>query len=362
MNSNKKMFQLTFGKYKFQNLTDLGLDIADFPYYAQAAMEFCGSWLSGSTSFVQQTSGSTGTPKEIEISRAQMIASAKGTQSFFRTDEGSTLLCCLDPRYIAGKMMLVRAMVWNSPIHLAEPKSNPLGGLRVLADFVAMVPLQVETCLADKSSLKKLKAIDHLIIGGAPISSALKEKLLENDIQAYQTYGMTETVSHIALAKITSGELIYSFLPDVEFGLDGRSALWITSASSNYKKVQTNDLVELVDNSSFRWLGRADFVVNSGGVKLHPELLESKSEATIYSFFPTSSFFFFGKKDDRLGEKLCLAIESNHGSEKTENLLFELKKVLTRFEIPKNIFIIQAFARTESGKINRLKTIENLGN
>ncbi|WP_439489928.1 AMP-binding protein [Algoriphagus sp.] len=355
------MFQLTLGKYKFQKLADFDLDITDFPQFAQAAIEFCRSWLSGSTSFLQQTSGSTGIPKEIELSAVQMIASAKGTQSFFRTDEGSTLLCCLDPRYIAGKMMLVRAMVWNSPIHLSEPKSNPLEGLSLLPDFVAMVPLQVETCLTDKSSLKKLKAIDHLIIGGAPISSALKEKLLENDIQAYQTYGMTETVSHIALAKITSGDLVYTFLTDVEFGLDGRGALWVTSASSNYENVQTNDLVELVDKNSFRWLGRADFVVNSGGVKLHPELLEKKSEATIHGFFPNSAFFFFGQQDDTLGEKLCLAIENKFGIGHSENLLIELKKVLSRFEVPKNIFIMPTFSRTESGKINRLKTIENLG-
>ncbi len=356
------MFQLTFGEYKFQNLADFDLDIVDFPPSAQAAIEFCKSWLSGTRSFVQHTSGSTGTPKKIEISRDQMIASAKGTQTFFQTGENTQLLCCLDSRFIAGKMMLVRAMVWNSPIQVIEPKSDPLLEIDITADFVAMVPMQVETCLENASSLRKLKVIKHLIIGGAPLSAALKDSLLENEMQAYQTYGMTETVSHIALAKITSGELIYTFLPDIEYGLDERSALWVKSASSNNEKVQTNDLVELVGKYSFRWLGRGDFVVNSGGVKLHPELLESKSEATIHSFFPNSSFFFFGKYDDILGEKLCLAIESNHGSEKIENLLFELKKVLTRFEIPKNIFIIQAFARTESGKINRLKTIENLGN
>ncbi|SFT86523.1 O-succinylbenzoic acid--CoA ligase [Algoriphagus locisalis] len=355
------MFQLTFDNHIFQTKKDFEIDTADFPDFAKAAIQFCKDWISGQKIFEQQTSGSIGTPKRIEISRDQMIASAKATQGFFETDENTTLLCCLDPNYIAGKMMLVRAMVWNAKTELIEPKSNPLLELNEIPDFVAMVPLQVDSCIQDKTSREKLKKIKHLIIGGAPISSGLREKLITNEIQAFQTYGMTETVSHIALAKIEAGELIYRTLPGVEIGTDDRNAIWVKSAASNNELVQTNDAVDTIDQHSFHWLGRVDFVINSGGVKLHPELLEAKAEAIIHRFYPNSAFFFFGMKDDKLGEKLCMAIESTNDTK--ENLL-QLKKALVldvdRYEVPKNTFIIPAFSRTKSGKINRPKTIERI--
>lgn len=357
----KQMFQLTYGNYSFRTKEDFEAEIAGLPEFAKPAILFCMDWLFKKDTFEQQTSGSTGTPKKIEISRSQMIASAQATQAFFLTGESSKLLCCLDPGYIAGKMMLVRAMVWNAQIELTKPKSNPLLEITEIPDFVAMVPLQVETCVQDNTTLEKLKKIKQLIIGGAPISSALKNQLIANDIQAYQTYGMTETVSHIALAKIEAGELTYRVLPEVEFGVDERKALWVKSAVSNNELVQTNDEVDLIDQNSFHWLGRIDFVINSGGIKLHPELLESKAESTIHTFYPNAAFFFFGMKDVRVGEKLCLAIESTDiNKEKSSVLQKALEEVMGRFEVPKNTFLFSAFSRTSTGKINRIKTIENL--
>lgn len=183
--------------------------------------------------------------------------------------------------------MLVRAMVWDCPIWLIEPKSNPFSDLDndISPDFVAMVPLQVETCLGDPKALIKLKKISHLIIGGAPLSQSLKSQLIENKISAWQTYGMTETVSHIALAKIDKGELEYQTLPNVEIGQDSRGTIWIKSPMSGPEQIQTNDLVELTSETSFKWQGRVDFVINSGGVKFHPELLEKQSEVIIDAFF-----------------------------------------------------------------------------
>ncbi|SFB46144.1 AMP-binding protein [Algoriphagus aquimarinus] len=354
------MFQLTFGKHIFQTKEDFELDSPGFPDYASAAILFCKDWHSGKESFVQQTSGSTGTPKKIEISRAQMIASAKATQTFFQTDKETSLLCCLDPSYIAGKMMLVRALVWQSTIQLIEPTSNPLLDLNVIPDFVAMVPLQVEACLQDKATAQKLQKVKQLIIGGAPISSGLKNQLIATGIQAYQTYGMTETVSHIALAKIQPGESTYKMLPGVEFGVDRRKALWVKSAASNNEVVQTNDLVEFIEQDSFRWLGRADFVINSGGVKLHPELLEARAEQLIHTFYPNSAFFFFGMKDEKLGEKLCLVIEHQDSLINENQLLAKLKLEMEKYEVPKNIFVIPEFTRTSNGKVNRPKTVEKL--
>ena len=355
------MFQLTYSNHNFRSHEDFEVEAVGFPFFAKAGIQFCKDWLSGQNNFLQQTSGSTGSPKTLEVSRSQMIASAQATQAFFQTNDETTLLCCLDPSYIAGKMMLVRAMVWNARIELIEPRSNPLLRSTEIPDFVAMVPLQVETCMQDRTTLEKLKKIKHLIIGGAPISSGLREQLIENGIHAYQTYGMTETVSHIALAKIEKGELLYRMLPNVEFGVDERKALWIKSPSSNNQLIQTNDQVELIAQNSFRWHGRVDFVINSGGVKLHPEQLERKAEKTIHGFYPYSSFFFFGMKDVRLGEKLCLAIEStDEDIEQSIQLRKALAAVMEKYEVPKNTFIVPAFSKTASGKVNRPKTIERL--
>jgi O-succinylbenzoic acid--CoA ligase len=353
------MFQLHIGNQVFSNATDFELDASTFSEGEKAALAFCKAWLSGEQTFFQQTSGSTGVPKRIELTRDQMQASANSTGAFFKTTSNTRLLCCLSPEYIAGKMMLVRAMVWNCPIWLVEPSGNPLQGLGFIPDFVAMVPLQVEKSLANPKSLEVLKKVGDLIIGGVQPSERLKKHLVENQIQAWQTYGMTETVSHIAMAKINDEELLYQVLPGVEIGMDERGALWVKSPMSGTEKIQTNDLVELLSASSFRWLGRVDFTVNSGGIKLHPELLEKNSEATIQTVFPNSQFFYFGEPDEKLGNKLVLVLEAKESNEKSELLLEKLREILHPYEVPKHIRFRSSFVKTGSGKINRLKTIES---
>ncbi|GAB3222785.1 AMP-binding protein [Algoriphagus aestuariicola] len=353
------MFQLHIGNQVFSDAADFELDASAFSEGKKAALAFCKAWLSGDQTFFQQTSGSTGAPKRIELTRDQMQASATATGAFFKTTSDTRLLCCLSPEYIAGKMMLVRAMVWNCPVWLVEPSGNPLEDLGFIPDFVAMVPLQVEKSLNNPKSLDILKKVGNLIIGGVQTSELLKKQLAENQILAWQTYGMTETVSHIALAKINDEELLYQVLPGVEIGMDERGALWVKSPMSGTEKIQTNDLVELLSDSSFRWLGRVDFTVNSGGVKLHPELLEKRSETIIQTVFPGSQFFFFGEPDERLGNKLVLVLETEENNEKSELLLEKLSEILHPYEIPKRVRFLNSFVMTDSGKINRLKTIES---
>lgn len=336
---------------------------SELPPFAKAAFSFCQSWLSGENSFIQHTSGSTGTPKKIELTRTQMLESVKATGAFFKTDSKTNLLCCLNPEYIAGKMMLVRAMVWDCPIWLIEPKSNPFLDLPedFLPEFVAMVPLQVETSLEDFQTLVKLKKASNLIIGGAPISHKLKSQLVDNHISAWQTYGMTETVSHVALARIGREELQYQTLLGVEVGQDERGAIWIKSPMSGAAKIQTNDLIELTSKTSFRWLGRADFVINSGGLKFHPELLEYQSEAILTSLFPGCRYFFFGEKDQKLGQKLVLLIEkSNPDAELVKLLQSKMEMEMGKYQTPKTIYFLPSFVQTESGKINREKTYYQL--
>jgi O-succinylbenzoic acid--CoA ligase len=164
---------------------------------------------------------------------------------------------------------------------------------------------------------------------------------------------MTETVSHIALARIGTGELIYEALPGVEIGVTENQCLWIHSPMSGSEKIRTNDVIELQSKNSFVWVGRADFVVNSGGIKLFPEQLEKKINAWMSDRYPGVSYFFFGEADERLGERLVLYVEGEASQLNLEALEEELKKLLGKFEVPKKINLLPRFTYTDTGKVNR---------
>jgi len=350
------MFQLRYQSHQLSRTQSALPDLEELPEFAQEAFTFCKDWLDGKDSFVQVTSGSTGTPKLQEITRQQLVASAKATGTFFGTNSEFKLLCCLNPAYIAGKMMLVRALVWDCEITLVEPSANPLGSEDAHFDLVAMVPLQVETSLSSRSSIEKLKSIQTLLIGGAPLSDSLQMALSKKGIPAWQTFGMTETVSHIALAKIGKGELVYQCLPDVHIGLTEEGTLWVQSPMNEHAKLATQDRIELRSKNSFVWLGRADFVLNSGGIKLFPEQLEKKISAWMSERYPGLLYFFYGEADERLGQRLVLFVEGKLSEVTLEVLEVELKNLLGKFEIPKQIYLLPRFKYTPSGKINRPET------
>ena len=347
------MFQLRYQTYHLSSTQSALPDLEELPEFAQEAFAFCKDWLAGKDQFVQATSGSTGVPKLQEITRQQLVASATATGAFFGVNSEFKLLCCLNPAYIAGKMMLVRALVWDCEITLVEPNSDPLASQEEAFDLVAMVPLQVETSLSSPSSLEKLKAIKTVLIGGAPLSDSLRTALSKEGIATWQTFGMTETVSHIALAPIGTSELIYETLPGVEIGVSENQCLWIQSPMSGAEKIETNDSIELRSKNTFVWLGRADFVVNSGGIKLFPEQLEKKINPWMSERYPGVSYFFFGEADDRLGKRLVLYVEGEASQFNLESLEKELKKLLGKFEVPKKINLLLRFTYTETGKINR---------
>ena len=349
------MFQLRYQSYQYSKSRPLPT-LEELPEFAQEAFLVCKDWRDGKDSFVQATSGSTGTPKLQEITRQQMEASASATGAFFGVDSEFKLLCCLNPAYIAGKMMLVRALVWDCPITLVEPSANPLLGLEEQFSFVALVPLQVEAGLSEEKSRKLLQSIPQVLIGGAALPHKIQQELVQQGIRAWQSFGMTETVSHIALAPIGTGELIFQTLPGVEIGVSENQCLWIQSTMSGSAKIQTNDSIELRSKNSFVWLGRADFVVNSGGIKLFPEQLEKKISALMSNSYPGVPYFFYGEADERLGQRLVLYVEGEQSALTLEVLEEELKKFLDKFEIPKQIYLLPRFKYTPSGKINRPET------
>ncbi|MEQ9415321.1 MAG: AMP-binding protein [Cyclobacteriaceae bacterium] len=327
--------------------------------FEHSTLSFCHDWLTEKKQFTLQTSGSTGTPKKITFSRDQMIASALMTRDALGLKNGDTAMVCLDTKYIAGQMMLVRSFVIGMNIIAMEPSSNPFTsiGLHQKIDFAALVPYQLENIVSNHPEL--MNKIRVAIIGGAPIESALKSKLQELKCETYATYGMTETLSHIGLMKLNGSNPpdCYTALPGVTIEKDERGCLVIQTDFLS-EAVVTNDLVDILEVNQFKWLGRWDNIINTGGVKVIPEKIEKQLEDIFRSCDITSRYFITGLPDTRLGQKVCLLIESSPFDESTMlHLQSEMKAGLSRYELPREIKFIKRFKETETGKVNRLKTI-----
>lgn len=314
----------------------------------EALYIFLKEWFNSKDFIVVKTSGSTGDPKEIKLLKKQVINSAKATGEFFDLPKNTTALLCLPVSYIAGKLMLIRALVLGWKLDVVEPSSSPLKSIIQEYHFSAFTPMQLE------NSLEKLNLIKKLIVGGGAVSSSLKDKIKNHNTEVFATYGMTETITHIAVKKLNNSKIqpvFYQTLPNVKLYSDDRNCLVIKAPKISNETIFTNDVVQLISSKHFEWLGRFDNVINSGGIKLQPEVIENKLAAVI-----ASRFFVAGIKDDLLGEKLVLFVEG-----KDEDIDFS-KTTLTKFEKPKQIIFIPKFKETSSGKIQRKLTQEKLDN
>ena len=315
--------------------------------------QFFIDWFSDVDFIEVKTSGSTGKPKTIQIKKEFMINSALATGEFFDLKEKTSALLCMSTDFIAGKMMLLRALVLGWNLDIVEPISKPLELTKKEYDFSAMVPLQLQNSLSEINRVKKL------IVGGGIISEELVSKMQYLSNKIFATFGMTETVTHIAVKQLngfkntTSSELEkshYITLPNISITKDTRNCLVINAPNITESKIITNDVVEIISKNKFKWLGRFDNVINSGGIKLHPEEIEKKLSRII-----PQRFFVAGVQDANLGEKLVLIIEG-----KKTSLLFSKVKNLTRFETPKAIYFVDKFIETETKKIQRNKTLDLL--
>ncbi len=303
------------------------------------------------------TSGSTGVPKKIKLQKKHMINSALATGNYFNLLENTSALLCLSTQHIAGKMMLVRALTLGWNIDVVAPSSTPLKTIDKLYDFSAMVPMQLY------HSFDKINNIKTLIVGGGVISNTLLSKLENCKTNVFATYGMTETITHIAVKKLNgfsnNQECIhanYTVLPFVAISQDSRGCLVIDAPKISENKIVTNDVVELVSNTTFKWLGRYDNVINSGGVKLHPEQIEQK----LASFFANTQFFVIGVPDKVLGEKLVLVIESSGNDINVQQLQTKIKSetTLSKFEVPREVYTIEKFMETDTKKVKRKETLQ----
>ncbi|MGJ8744711.1 AMP-binding protein [Polaribacter sp.] len=335
---------------------------------------FLQNWFSEDDFIIVNTSGSTGKPKPIRLQKKRIVNSALATGKHFNLKKKTTALLCLPMAYIAGKLMMVRALTLGWHLDVVHPSSYPLRGIVKEYDFSAMVPLQVS------NSLDELYKIKKLIIGGGVVSIQLQEKLQLVTTEAFATYGMTETITHIAVKKLNcffsstekqvnksnnidsyqeflSG--YYKTLPNVTIYKDQRNCLVIDAQKVSKEIIFTNDVVQLISDTQFKWLGRFDAVINSGGIKLHPEKIEEKLSKII-----EQRFFVAGIPDKKLGQKLVLIVELEQLKTSKFKDLFhvEIKKrtSLSKIEIPREIYFIDDFIETETKKIQRSKTLDLL--
>lgn len=316
--------------------------------------KFITDWFDARTTVEVQTSGSTGNPKKLELKKRHMANSALATGEFFGLVPETSALLCLPTNYIAGKMLLVRAMILGWELDYVEPSSRPLENSSRTYDFSAMVPLQLE------NSLDKIELIKTLIVGGAALGDALKKKLQDKSTQVFETYGMTETITHVALRKVnhlddvnsSAVENHFRALPNIVFSKDQRDCLTIEAPMVADAPIVTNDVINLISKTEFEWLGRYDTIINSGGVKLIPEQIEKKLKAAL-----DVPFFLAGVPDDTLSERLILVVEGSIDENQALDTISSLQ-TLSKYEIPKQMYQVPSFTYTETGKINRLKSLE----
>ena len=305
---------------------------------------FLTQWLSDSTSIQLQTSGSTGEPKQITADKSKLIASAKATIKFLHLQPQQTALLCLPLQYIGGKMMLIRAMVGGLWIDVASPTATPFAGSKPY-DFSAVTPYQLQHALSD------LHHIGQLLVGGAAVSTKLANAIKGVGAQVYETYGMTETFSHVALKNLSLGATDFHALSGISFTVEDE-CLVVHAPHLMDKPIMTNDVVKLISNSSFVWLGRADHVINSGGIKLYPEQIE-KQLSQLFNV----PLMVFGMPDEALGQSLSVVFEGALPENAEE--IIKNSNLLSRYEKPKHLSVLSKFVR-RNDKLIRHKTLEQL--
>ena len=314
-------------------------------------LQFIGQWFNSQDFITVQTSGSTGSPKILNLSKKAMMFSARQTLSFLELIQGDTALLALPVRYIAGKMMIVRAIVGKMKLLCIEPHFN-LQIPKEKIDFAAFIPAQMQNLLNTHFNFSNIKKI---ILGGAAISTELKAKIKNLQPDIYATYGMTETITHIALQRLSGRNAsdYFELLPQIQIGVYDNDKLWIKTPYF-IEKIYTTDRVVLLAENKFRWLGRADNVINSGGLKIQPEEIENALHKII-----NKPFFVTGLADDFLGQKLVVFIEDTDNAERKNVIKQKLSDLLPKAKLPREIFFVDKFVYTSTMKIDRMNTIKD---
>lgn len=315
------------------------------------------TWMNDKVSTLSMnTSGSSGPPKLIKHPKKHIQNSAERTITFFKLDKSSTLLSSLPAKYVGGKMMIIRAIEAKCTILVSKPTSNPLlyhftQGI----NLAAFTPLQMHEIINDSTSTHQLSKIQNTIIGGAPLAENSLQKLKGIKTNIYETFGMTETVSHIALKQVCPyREIAFKTLPGISISSNSEQCLVISL--ENDIQIVTNDVVNIINENSFEWISRKDDIINTGGIKVQIKALENK-----LSKFFDFPFFISKQKDEKFGDLICLAtLEVNE----KKLISFNFKANIPKYEAPKKIIFIDNFLYTETNKLiidlNQYKIIKEI--
>ena len=324
--------EIKSGKINPKNLTES----------ERVIIKFVMEWTNDVNIFEFFTSGSTGKPQKINLTRNQLQYSAETTlQYLFGVNKPKTLLLCIDPRFIGGRQIITRTLLSEAQLYVVNPTSNPLKLLNQNFDLASFVPLQIENIL--KENPEKFNLIRKVLIGGADLNPSLINELKRfPQTRFFQTYGMTETASNIAIKPI--GDQYFEAIGDVNLQKNDNNELTIQGTVTNHTKLITSDIVEF-HKQKFKWIGRSDFTINSGGIKHQPEKIEAK----LKSQYPSKSLVVSSISDESLGEKLVLVTNSP--------LLKKICKsnLLSKYETPKEEFILPELPKLASGKLDRNK-------
>jgi len=344
-------FKLNSGNYQYDDLYEVAYSfIKEGTDYEEVFGHFLMDWIDKKDYILINTSGSTGKPKKIQVKKQAMVNSAIATGDFFNLKPGQKALHCLPSNYISGKMMLIRAMILGLELDIVNPTSKPDIIKSRKYDFCAMTPMQL------LNTLDRTQNIETIIVGGAKVTNSLKEAIEKHPAKIFETYGMTETVSHLALKQLNnftdeqSNKPYFKVLPGISISQDERNCLIVDVPYISQDKIVTNDVVDIHSETEFEWVGRYDNVVNTGGVKVFPEQIENKLSASI-----DKRYIIASEPDEVLGEKLILVVEGD-----TNQLDPSVFDGLEKFEKPKVVYNVEKFSETGFGKIQRKKTLEQI--
>ncbi len=309
-------------------------------------------WLHPSNIMEVKTSGSTGKAKTILFTKNQMIASAQSTETYFGYSEKDAVLLALDMSYVAAKMMLVRAFVSSLDLYYVKPSSDPFKD-RVFPRlaFVPLVPFQLKSIFQYAESLQGLRTVSNVLVGGGAVDAELEQLIRQESNAYYASFGMAETLTHFAVKRLNGpdNDAAYQTLNGVRIKQDENDCLQILVPWISPDFITTRDIVEILDESSFRWKGRLDNLINSGGIKLSPEVIESKLAAYI-----SPPYFIAALPDPMLGQKMVLFVEANAIKEEWYEAF---EQELEKYERPREIHLMPQFVYTTSNKINRGQSV-----
>jgi len=310
---------------------------------------FLADWFNDSEEMTVQTSGSTGEPKLIRVRKSHMMNSAIATCYQLRLAPGDRVLLCMSLQFIAGKMMVVRSLVAGLDLYLVPPSGYPLKDTNVHFHFAAMVPMQIYNSLQVSLERERLERIAVLLVGGSAVDPKLETALKAFPNPVFASYGMAETLSHIALRRINGPEAsdYFTLLPAVKVFLSEDQCLIIDAPMVSDHRLYTNDHAEMRGDGSFRILGRIDNVINTGGIKVQAETLEA-----FLSDFIDLPFAISSLPDEKFGEIIVLAVEGILDDALLTQTLHA--ENLPTHQFPKQIISLDRLPRTESGKVNRI--------